>query len=311
MSASKHRHFYELNGYCVYQGLIRDHLIDDVLNDLQSVKGSRRRYFTQSTHTWVRLNNLSEYGFLNESIQTPTKQPSLGPLCGSVRQLIASTSVSGALAELSDYAYFINWQNMLFDKSVGTVDHADTWYLDSSPKGLMIAAWIALEDIDPDSGSFFVVPGSHRIPIAQNDRNVLADHYHYARFIKDFISEHGLQRVSPRLRKGDVLFWHPNTIHGSHGQQDASKSRKSVTAHYHPVGLGRAGHQETPAAIKQILQRMQPTDNPFIFLDDFDPPAFQFYYKSRLRFYVKRFLGQRPDGSVLMNRDIAYEKNTR
>lgn len=310
MSSSKQRQSYETHGFCVYPGLISSHLIDRVLDDLESVKTSSRRYFTQSTHTWVRLNNLSKQGFLNESIQTPTKQPSLGPLRGSVRQLIISSSITDALADLSDFKYFINWQNMLFDKSVGTVDHADTWYLDTSPKGLMIAAWIALEDIHPDSGSFFVVPGSHRIQIVENDRTLLKDHYQYAEFIKNFISEHGLERVSPPLRKGDVLFWHPNTIHGSHSQRDVGRSRKSVTAHYHPVGLGRIGHQESPAAIARILRRMQPTGNPFMFLDDTDPSTYQFYYKSSLRFYIKRLLGRRPRGSVLMNRDVAYNRTS-
>jgi phytanoyl-CoA hydroxylase len=311
MPPSDHRSSYDANGFCVYRSLIDSHQINRVLADLEQAKQRQRRYYTQSTHTWVKLNNLSPEGFLNESIQTPTKQPSLGPLRASVRSLIASPALSGALAELSDFRYFINWQNMLFDKSVGTVDHADTWYLDTAPKGLMIAAWIALEDIDPESGSFFVVPGSHRIELAENDRTQIKDHYQYAEFIRNYIETHQLRRVSPVLNKGDVLFWHPNTIHGSHSQQNVRKSRKSVTAHYHPVGLGRTGHQESPAAISQILRRMQPTDNPCIFLDNSDPSTYQFYYKSLLKYQLKRLLGHRAKGSILMNRDVAYNRSTR
>lgn len=311
MTRSPHRASYESDGFCVVPGLIDTHLIERVLSDLEAAKTRSRRYYTQSTHTWVKLNNISAEGFLNESIQTPTKQPSIGPLRDSVRQLIVSPSISGALAEISDFNYFINWQNMLFDKSVGTVDHADTWYLDTAPKGLLIAAWISLEDIHPDSGPFFVVPGSHRIQLAENDRTKVKDHYHYAEFIKSYISENNLKRLSPRLRKGDVLFWHPNTIHGSFSQVDAYRSRKSITAHYHPVGLGRSGHQESPAAISTILRRMEATENPSIFLDDTNPSTFQFYYKSLFRYYLKRLLGKRPQGHMLMNRDVAYNQSSR
>ena len=49
-----------------------------------------------------------------------------------------------------------------FDKSTGTVDHLDTWYLDTNPNGKLIAAWFALEDIKGDGGSFHIYPGSHK-----------------------------------------------------------------------------------------------------------------------------------------------------
>ena len=47
---------------------------------------------------------------------------------------------------------------MLFDKSTGTIDHADTWYLDTKPRGKMIAAWIALEDIKNQLEDFLYIP---------------------------------------------------------------------------------------------------------------------------------------------------------
>ena len=52
---------------------------------------------------------------------------------------------------------------MLFDKSTGTVDHIDSYYLDTNPMGRLIAAWFALEDINGDGGAFNIYPGSHLI----------------------------------------------------------------------------------------------------------------------------------------------------
>ena len=45
----------------------------------------------------------------------------------------------------------------VFDRATGTIDHIDTWYLDTEPMGHLIAAWVALEDID-GQGEFHVYP---------------------------------------------------------------------------------------------------------------------------------------------------------
>ena len=50
---------------------------------------------------------------------------------------------------------------MFFDKSTATIPHIDSWYLDTLPKGDLLGAWIALEDIRSENGSFYVYPGSH------------------------------------------------------------------------------------------------------------------------------------------------------
>src|SRR5690606_27152149 len=40
---------------------------------------------------------------------------------------------------------------------------------------------------------------------------------------------------APALKKGDVLFWHGKTIHGSLATTQPEYSRQSFTAHYMPV----------------------------------------------------------------------------
>ena len=39
------------------------------------------------------------------------------------------------------------YQNMIFDKSTSTVDHIDSYYLDTIPAGELVGVWIALEGI--------------------------------------------------------------------------------------------------------------------------------------------------------------------
>ena len=303
MDNTNFKDFYDSNGYVIAKSLIKKELIDKVLIDLEHCKHGSKRYFTQSTHSWVKFSNLTEEGFLAESIQTPTKQISTGPLRKSVENLIVSKPISEKLAIISGgFDKFIIWQNMLFDKSTGTVDHADTWYLDTIPKGLMVAAWIALEDIHEDAGRFFVIPKSNKLELEQNSAENLPDHYEYAKFIDNYVNTNGLTRYAPTLKKGDVLFWHPNTIHGSFNQVSSSKSRKSITCHYHPLGVGRK-NQHSVSDIKRILKNLKPTKNDSIFLDNIDPSEFTFYWISKLNFYLDKYILRKKNlESFLMNR---------
>ena len=302
------KNFYDENGYVIAKSLIQEELIDKVLTDLEKCKQGSRIYFTQSTHSWVRFSNLTEEGFLAESIQTPTKQISAGPLRKSVENLIVSKSLSEKLSLLSGgFDKFVVWQNMLFDKSTGTVDHSDTWYLDTMPEGLMIAVWIALEDIHEDAGRFFVIPKSNKLKLEQNSSEKISDHYEYAKFIDDYVNSKKLFRYAPPLKKGDVLFWHPNTIHGSFSQVSSSKSRKSITCHYHPLGIGRK-NQNSVSDIKKILKKLKPTENNSIFLDNVDPSEFSFFWMNLFKFYVKKYIFRRKKReSSIMDRKIVLK----
>jgi phytanoyl-CoA hydroxylase len=57
----------------------------------------------------------------------------------------------------------------------------------------------------------------------------------YIKLVIETISKYKLQCVAPALKKGDVLFWHGKTIHGSLATAQPQFSRSSFTAHYMPV----------------------------------------------------------------------------
>jgi phytanoyl-CoA hydroxylase len=96
---------------------------------------------------------------------------------------------------------------------------------------------VALEDIQPGAGRFYVYPGSHKIDIDKIGRNlnIILDRQAYIRLVVDTINEHNLKCEAPALKKGDVLFWHGKTIHGSLPTTQPQYSRSSFTAHYMPV----------------------------------------------------------------------------
>jgi phytanoyl-CoA hydroxylase len=127
-------------------------------------------------------------------------------------------------------------QSMYFDGNPVTWPHQDTYYLDAEEIGRMTAAWVAVEDIAPGAGRFFVYPKSHLIDMVKNGGNfdIAFHHERYKELVKRVIVEHGLICRAPALSKGDVLFWTARTIHGSLRTTEPTRSRRSFTAHFIP-----------------------------------------------------------------------------
>ncbi len=253
---------YAEQGYVVFEDLIPESFIDSVLAGLESVKRKKFVYYSQSVHRWI-TPSLSESGFLIDSMENPTWHLHLPALRSAAMRILYHPKVSDALMQISDVSHFISWQDMLFDRSVGTIDHQDSWYLDTLPYGRLIAGWFALEDIHPDSGPFFVYPGSHLLPrIGEKEYPAHTD---FLAAIKDIRDKSGIEKKPMPLRKGSVLFWHPNLIHGADLVRDERYSRKSLTSHYYPVGLMR----KDSTSLLEDLQQMKPTDNARMFRKGF------------------------------------------
>jgi phytanoyl-CoA hydroxylase len=127
-------------------------------------------------------------------------------------------------------------QSMYFEGNSATWEHQDSYYLDSERVGEMAAAWIAMEEIAPRSGRFFICPGSHKIRLDEHGlANNIAEHHEvYISSVVEKIRNLKLSIRAPVLEKGDVLFWNALTIHGSLDSQDPLRSRSSVTCHAIP-----------------------------------------------------------------------------
>jgi phytanoyl-CoA hydroxylase len=66
------------------------------------------------------------------------------------------------------------------------------------------------------------------------DFDIAFHHDRYKQLVIDVIKGQRLECRSPALAKGDVLFWHARTIHGSLPTSQPERSRRSFTAHYIP-----------------------------------------------------------------------------
>ncbi|HVN05185.1 MAG TPA: phytanoyl-CoA dioxygenase family protein [Bryobacteraceae bacterium] len=125
--------------------------------------------------------------------------------------------------------------------------HSDSIHMTTYPLGYLAAAWIAFEDINPDSGPLEFYPGSHRLPyVFSHHLQISVDdmkHEGYATYraryeplVQEMIAGHGLQPKFFAARKGDVLIWHANLLHGGSRRRDLSLTRKALVGHYFAKG---------------------------------------------------------------------------
>ncbi len=121
--------------------------------------------------------------------------------------------------------------------------HSDAIHMTTFPLGYLAAAWIAFEDIHPESGPLEYYPGSHRLPYYLGEATGLslqqiraqgrqAYEEIYEPFIQHAIQDHGLERKYFTAKKGEILVWHHNLLHGGSKIKDPSKTRESLVCHY-------------------------------------------------------------------------------
>ena len=219
------------NGYLIIRNLICPNLIDNCLAEIENCKKNPPLVYTQSTHKWQNLE-VDEYNLIKESILNPSTLGTIKPLSKSIKKIIYSPEVYDQLENLFDkskLSKICSWQDMLFDRSTGTIPHIDSWYLDTYPRGNLIGAWFALEDIQKENGSFYVFPKTHNL----NWSNTFGmSHEEFVKHIKIYTEKHLSQKKELYLKKGDVVFWNSLLIHGSTKQIQEGLSRKSLTSHY-------------------------------------------------------------------------------
>ncbi len=139
------------------------------------------------------------------------------------------------------------FQTLLFFKGSEQQDHSDSVHMTTYPEGYLAATWTAMEDVSPESGPLVYYPGSHKLPyylsndVGISPRECLLNHaaaysQRYEPFMQELIKEEGLERVVFTPKKGDMLIWHANLLHGGTPRKARGLSRKSVVCHYFAHG---------------------------------------------------------------------------
>jgi ectoine hydroxylase-related dioxygenase (phytanoyl-CoA dioxygenase family) len=132
-------------------------------------------------------------------------------------------------------------QSLYFEFGSQQALHRDSIVVPTPKFGELVAAWIALEDIDPQSGALAYVPGSQKIPFYEfapgeymfDGRRMGEQDVRAAMtFHDDECKRRGLQPKLFLARRGQVLFWHSALLHGGGPVGDDHLTRKSLVIHY-------------------------------------------------------------------------------
>lgn len=157
----------------------------------------------------------------------------------------------------------VPFQTINFFRGSEQHTHSDFIHMTTEPKGFLVAAWIALEDIGEGQGPLHYYPGSHKLQYILGEDfehsstawSVGDDLYgNYEKKIADQVQKHKLSKEVFHAKKGDVFFWHANLLHGGEEVTIPDSTRKSLVIHFFCEGNVLCYHEITqrPAVINEI-----------------------------------------------------------
>ncbi len=193
---------------------------------------------------------------INKEIEKLVSQKKLQPTHDN--KLMFANKISAFIKNITHQKKLTNILSFILDKEVvpfQTINfihgsnqraHSDSIHMTTYPLGYLIAVWIALEDTSPDNGPLFYYPGSHRLPyLLNNDFNegetVLTlgkkDYPDYEDAIEKLVTEKNLEKKIFLAKKGDMLIWHANLVHGGMPVAKRELTRRSMVIHYYAMDV--------------------------------------------------------------------------
>jgi phytanoyl-CoA hydroxylase len=137
----------------------------------------------------------------------------------------------------------VAFQTLTMRKGSEDLLHIDTAPLTLTEPMSLAGSWVALEDVQPLSGEFQFIPGSHRLPeqlhygTEKSHHGDFEEAYKILMATRRMCEERGLETKNFMAKKGDVLIWHGDLMHGGAPIQDSTRTRKSLVVHLMPLGV--------------------------------------------------------------------------
>ena len=228
-SLSQDQQFYRDNGFIIKEGLIPESYVDDYLELRHKLNLGDKEF-----------PSVTEYCNHPEMLKIACYRP----LTKLLRELHASEM--GLIFTLTSF------------KTTQRGWHQDA-YLDSENALPRVAVWIALGDIEYDSGPFEYVPKSHRWDALSNQKinGFLKEEYHWpenhrnskkgvlpwGRLAEAFIDPIVHKKIESEghevkkfiAKKGDVLVWYGRLVHRGAPPKNRNIPRPTIIGHYAPI----------------------------------------------------------------------------
>jgi len=131
--------------------------------------------------------------------------------------------------------------------------HQDSAVFYVWPMNCLVGAWVACEDIHPDSGPLVYYPGSHKerfFPAFANypqtnlkncDPSLISK---YNEYLKDVANRYEAKTFVPK--RGEIFLWHGMLIHGGSPIKNPSLTRRSYVCHYLPRECDKISEAKGP-----------------------------------------------------------------
>jgi hypothetical protein len=134
------------------------------------------------------------------------------------------------------------FQSLYFHNGSQQSAHQDTAFVYTEPAMRFAAAWIALEDIKSGTGELFYYPRSQKLDdfrFASGTKALLPGDPAgptYSAILEETCAKVGLRRTVFLPKRGDVLFWSADLVHGGEPRR-LDTSRYSFVVHYCPKSV--------------------------------------------------------------------------
>lgn len=157
----------------------------------------------------------------------------------------ADSDTLAFLSFLHDGKGVVPFQTLNFRRGTKQPTHSDVVHFDTFPeRGQMVASWLALETIHPDSGPLQVYPGSHlgglwdylQLGVSQFTNEMYyakAGRTSYELKLEAAIRANGLNAtLASGMTRGTSLVWAASLLHGGGAVHDERRTRLSQVTHY-------------------------------------------------------------------------------
>ncbi len=241
LSSKRHTDFFQENGYLILKHFFSTETLNRSNEGIEMLWNSRRRKENPVViDIFIGTENERRVYFRDapdEAKKVPHKINDLFLEYEWLRELCLDRRLTSCLEGLvHDEPFVCNTLSLEFGSQQDY--HVDTLYMPSSPNG-MVASWIALEDIVPDSGPLQFYPRSHRIPpylFSHGKRNAITEEMEsFKKYYDEEISERNLEPATFIPNAGDVFIWHEQLYHGGAKILNPQRTRRSLVTHYFRV----------------------------------------------------------------------------
>jgi Phytanoyl-CoA dioxygenase (PhyH) len=253
------------HGHVVLPGAVEEALVDALVEDVARIAG-HPGYFVTTDHRRGKLQRFSGPDFDSfESIYDTY-------VCFESARRVCFHPSMLRLIELAFETKVIAAQQLLFQRSNQHPVHQDTSVVCMEDPLLMLATWVALEDVVPGRGELTYYAGSHRIagyPFADGSkRQTPADDADAVRaHLLRECARLGCEKKDFIAKKGDAFIWAADLVHGSNPRtRPEGETRRSVVTHFcptttrpfwfrfHPGKRGLASHRGIAEYASQFYQ---------------------------------------------------------